>query len=384
MRKTFVVAFVALLAVLALVSCDNIIGEKPEYDADGRQLVTLSIDTNEIVSNSRSLTIASAHKEALYAEVTFKVGGKFYHAAEFIALGLKVKIPVDTYTTADAVLLIGRKSDGTLLATGALDTGAASTIDVTLTNPTVSFIVTSLEADIHTGVYDNAGTPTIVSSSFVINEGSPATTPISTLAKWKANSTKIGTWFDGSSFCFQVPTNVQDDDGIVATLAISGLNDFPNYRIGGVTPPTVYGTGDKIFIVDGSDCDPALSSTDIVNFKALTINTVTPTAITDVTAPAAGAIGKTTPISFSFKTPANTALTTDANGYHIISFGIPVRGFGSADCLTWFIRGGTGRGNVDTAGEEAEGVALLVTDTPITLVDADVVVYYPHAAPGPK
>ena len=166
MKKTIITALIALLIVLAFASCEGFFSEpgaeqtQYTYTEDGEQLVTVKVNTGG-TAGSRSLTDALARSEAIYVEVIFKytdpdtTDTTYYRADGYYGPTLKVKIPVASYDPADnidnpfgndAIILIGKKSDGTLLATGVLD---ASYLVVDDTIDKVEFTVESLTADIH-------------------------------------------------------------------------------------------------------------------------------------------------------------------------------------------------------------------------------------------
>jgi len=323
MRKTFVTAFVALLAVLAVVSCDSILtGEKPEYTADGRRLVTLSVNTGVTEDNSRSLTDTLAkQQDRKWVEVIFRdTAGDYWRGEGYLGVVPTIKIPVGDYYIDDAVLLIGKKSDGTLLATGTL-TGASLSvaIEVKDTTTTISFTAVSLVSDIHAGA----------SSNFDIVETSGTPDPVED-AKGGVfqGKTKLGQ-FD-SQPCFQVPTEVT---GIEASLSFTA---------------GFAGTGVNIFV----------NGTPKVNFNNLSGPVITPTGITPADTDPVGT-GK---IEFKFSTPALPADTLI--GEYIITFNIPVVAYDPAidDIITWNIRAGTKTGMDFTGGGE-DGVVLLVADS---------------------
>jgi len=324
MRKTFVTAVVALLAVLALASCDNI-----QTGQNGDGLVTLSVNTGGTAA-SRSLLDALARDEANYMEVIFMKGSDYYRAQGAYGSKLRVMVPEGTYGPGTAIILIGRYSDGTLLATGVPDASINVPTDLEIT-----FNVTSLVADIST-----AGT------AFVIDE--------STVDSAFGGETRNGILIAGmtNSKCFQVSTNSPD---IEASLTISGFSATGADIIVNGTPAVIFTKN-----MEGS---PDIEYPDL---------TVTSHADTD-------AIGATGKIEFKF--------TTTDKGKYIITFEIPVVGF-SADAsaissssapLTWIIRGGTEEGQPDyfgantslsalyPKGDGREGVGLLVKDDPSTV-----------------
>jgi len=242
----------------------------------------------------------------------------------------------------------GRKSDGTLLATGKiLLTGAATKITVSTSTPSVTFTVTSLTADI----YAKAG------SAFTISED---------LTNWgtawvTAGSTYAGS-LDNDRNCFQVPTNIKTGNtaptptSISAKLKITGLTD----------------TGVNILMDDTNYVNPDASTSDFITFTPYTVTGfTTPATLTvdddDVTPTTSDPL-TSGEIGFSFETGA-------IEGFYRITFNIPVKGFGEG--LTWYIRGGTGKGKTDFDGGKEEGILLLVTDAPQTLTTVTINPNYP-------
>jgi len=315
---------------LLAASCNSGI-KTPGVDEDG--LVTLNVNTGGAAGNSRSLTAALAHLGADYMEVVFKDGTKYYRAKgdyyDNYPTNIKVKVPAGTvgsektYDDTNAIILIGRESDGTLLATG------VPTAQIKVPGDSaITFSVTSLTANI-----------SAVGTSALTLTGSNTTG-----GQFKGNSAKPS---------FQVPYGAT---GITATLNIGGLasqggtltatgaNIYPTAVTGLVTFYPVFGT-------------PASAG-------------ITPTGYTAPTATAT-AIGASSQLIFAFNTPA--APTPDTDYHYIITFDIPVVGFstlsgptdgaGSAP-ITWHIRGGTQSGTDFTGASEAEGIPLIVTSDP--------------------
>lgn len=332
MRKAIVTALIALTVMLALVSCDGILTGQ---DADG--LVTLSVNTGGTAGNSRSLTDALAHGNANFVEVIFVSGSKYYRAQGYLGQIITIKVPTDSYNATNAVLLIGKKGDGTLLATGVPHTSTAV--------PGVSeivFDVTALVADIST-----------TGSAFVVDTTS-GSYPDS-LADQGFTPAKIkGLLFeeDTDSVCFKVPINT---DGIKVSLTIGGLTSI------GTNAIIVAATGDATKYPDSVTFTPIGSApSSPIDGNAAT---VTP------------AIGSVVPASGAFE----ILFDSTGAGQYIITFDIPVVGFGQTTTgigsalLTWYIRGGTESGRADHGAltgpldNPAEGVPLLVTDNPNTL-----------------
>jgi len=335
---------------MAVVSCDSGI-QQAGVDEDG--LVTVNISTGEAAGNSRSLTTALAKTEANYVEVIFEIKvedstpgptvTKYYRAEGYNGTDLKIKIPAGIYpstttvsnltTTNTALILIGRKSDKTLLATGVISTPVTVT-----TGTTITFTVTALKID----------TSPSASSSFNIDETS-GTTRIDTVAGW-VGETKSGLYGE-EALCFQVPFSTT---GITGQLTIDGLGT----------------TGAYINVVDGTTFSPAVTP---VTFKqnygttsAITATLVTPSGIT-TTVPKPIGTAATNQIEFTFASGGNYAEYT-------IIFDIPVVGFSKATgsgsvAREWHIRGGTDEGQPDfsegSLDDANEGVGIIVTNDPV-------------------
>ena len=314
MRKTIVI--VTLLVMLA-VSCENgSVAEKAEYTEDGQRLVTLKVNTGG-TAGGRSLTNALVKEKANYMEVIFKRGIKFYRATGSVFEQLSITIPAGEYTTSEAIMLIGRVSDKTLLATGALSAG----VNVQTNNQEITFLVAIL----------NTNTSTEGTTKFTIDAtgASPAfpTTFSGKLDKGLINGLP----------CFQVPTVTS---GIKASLSFTTgfANTGALINVASIPAPTVTFTG-----------SPAISGTDV-----------------SVTAPTT-TVGDGT-IAFTFD--------SKAAGNYVITFNIPVKGFGDdAKGLTWNIRGGTKLVSAaDFGDDEGEGVRLVVTAAP---ADPEITVVMP-------
>jgi len=345
MRKTFVVALIALVVMFAVTSCDNFPipgGEKPEYTADGRKLVTLSVNIGGTV-NGRSLNDTNAKADADYVEVVFKHGSDYFRTEGYFPTPIKIKIPADDYEIDEAIVLVGKKSDSTLLATGVLtattppSTGLTFQIDENTTS--ITFTVTSLVANITAG--GGAG------KAFEIHEdsGNVGGTGDKIEDTDFAGLTNNGLFQTGAENpWFQVPVNTT---GINATLTISGFS----------------ATGNKIVRVSGGT--PLTFSKVTVAAEEIPSSSVTSPAVND----AIGAQGK---IDITFATP--TAIASSPNRYQII-FAVPVVGFqsGITNQVTWNIRGGTTNGfDFTTAGTGKEdSIPLLVVEEAIDEYELD-------------
>jgi hypothetical protein len=328
MRKTFVTAFVALLAILALASCDNIPTGQSE---DG--FVTLKVNTGVSTGSSRSIDDDIAKAEKNYVEVIFRrniadpgdpVNYKYYRAGTYWGLDFTIKLPVDTsYLISDAILLIGKENnDGTytLLATGVL-AGATATVpfDVEATTTEIEFTATSLNIILNAG----ATTP-----SFSINETNDVI-----VDKGFANKTKNG--LIGANKFFQVPTEASGTDAINAELTL-GINAA---------------TGANIMVVSGAAL-PTPITTPVLFYKQQFGPPITATGIT----PASNSNLSGGKIGFNFE-------TSDEEGIYFITIRLPVRGFNTTvpEGITWIIRGGTKSG-FDHTGDENDNIMLLVKD----------------------
>jgi hypothetical protein len=317
MKKALLGTFVTLFIMLALISCDSIIGDlgpaKPvEYTPDGQKLVEVSI----VCDIDRSITNAIAKNAANYMEVIFKKGGQFYRAEGLRFLPLKVKIPAGSYVIGDAILLLGRNSDKTLLATGILTSNFTAS-----SSSSISFTVTSLGVDL-----SNVG------NSFSIDETTGSVT-ISGSGSGFDGETSNGN-YQGTG-CFQVPSG---SNGIKASLTFSGFNST------------------------GADIEMD-STSSIVSI----IRNSTPSAVTvPITLPASVTTGIGTGIfEFTFDTLTTTGDDVDI---YLLYFDIKVVGFqaGITSAILWSIRGGTSDGADigDTETKEAEGVLLIASNTP--------------------
>jgi len=343
MRKTIVAALVTLLVVLA-VSCGDFLtvpeGEKPEYTADGKKLVNLKVKIGGS-ANSRALSDTLAKAEANYIEVIFKSGNDYFQTDGLRDQVLSLRLPADDYDETNSILLVGNKSSGdiyTLLAVGTPKDDSGQLKGKSGNTFTIEFGVTSLTADLYAG-----GTPTFsITSDFSSGTGGlnkPAF----------VGQTKDGTFHDGLTTCFQVPTSISSATPITAKLEIHGFGATTTGTTG-----TIVSAGDN-----------AVTFTEVGN--NLIGDDIDPTDITFGIASGTGTIG------FSFETGANKA-------NYVITFDIPVVGLaasgtGLENAKTWHINGGTKPGirNYQNAtGGGQEGVALLVTPSPYKLVNISV------------
>jgi hypothetical protein len=321
MKKALLWTFVTLLVMLALVSCDNVIGglggAKVEYDQNGNRLVEVNIINNM----GRSITDTFAKADANYIEVIFKKGTNYYQASGFRTLALSVRIPVGDYVAGDAILLLGKRvgNDYTLLATGVLTGNPTllAPLEVETTTDTISFTVTSIETFLSAGA---------ASPSFEIDEESGTATAIEDTVFDGKTADGL---FNGSK-CFQVPSSTSD---IAASLSFTGFDD----------------TGASIVVKGSPD----------VTFEKISAgvgNNITAT----VTAPTTNMSGGV--ISFTF--------TSLADSDYKITFDVPVSGFattgnGLDNAIIWNIKGGTDKDlaqglDLGATATKADGVVLIV------------------------
>ena len=314
MRKTFVIALIALMVMFAVTSCDNIPipgGEKPEYTADGRKLVTLTVNIGG-TENGRSLKDSLAKSEADFVEVIFKNGSDYFRADGVFPTPIKIKIPADTYTIDDAIVLVGMESGYVLLATGVISStlpasvGSGFTIDENTTK--ITFTVNSLEANITAG----GG----VGKAFKIKEETGTPVAIEDDSNF-ANKTADGVYGSDPSKnpWFQLPKNTA---GIQATLTISGFT----------------ATGNNIVIATGGD---------YVTFTKVTLGAEDLPSLSVTSHAINNPIGPNGEITIRLSTPVTIA--DSPNRYGII-FNVPVVGYvrGIPDQVTWRIRGGNTSG----------------------------------------
>jgi len=293
-------------------------------------------------ANSRALSDTLAKGSANYIEVIFKSGTDYYQADGLRDQVLSLKLPADNYTSANSILLVGKKGSKsgadfyTLLAVGTPSAGGNLTSLPAGTNTAeITFTVTSLTADLYAG-----GTPT-----FAI------TNVFTTSHPDFVGKTADGTFHEDLTTCFQVPTGMTSADPITAKLEISGFGATTTGATGTIVSN---GTNAVIFTEVGPTTGNPI--------------TVAPAGITFGIGTGAD-VGKGT-IGFSFETGSNKA-------NYVITFDIPVAGLSAAisNALTWHICGGTDLAptNYQSAtGSAKEGVALLVTSSPYKLVNISV------------
>ena len=169
----------AILAVLiVMASCDFNNQSKSEsndpiYTDDGKPLVYLTIDTNNV---NRALTTDLAQKYTDYYEVAFKDGDNYYRTAWHDGETGRILVPYGDYSLANnvgistiektAIIFAGRyfpNVEPTLLAVGKLH---SSTAVITASSTHVTFELEALENDI-TG---NPSTFTVEDIGTIINK----------------------------------------------------------------------------------------------------------------------------------------------------------------------------------------------------------------------
>jgi len=325
MRKVLGMALIALMVML-VASCDSGI-QTPggASGASGDGLVEVSISTSgDIADASRSLTATTAKADGKFMEVIFRrettTAGtyKYYRAVGYVGLPLSIKLPVGSFTDAEAIMLIGRQSDNLLLAVG------VPTATITITaggGNTAAFTVSSLVSNL---VASTASDFQIVETSFTAGDFS--------------GKTSEGFFFGTYAPCFQVPLNTSS---INATLTIRNFSVV---------------SGASVFLADTAPT---------VTFTAYEGTAISGATIT----PASGAVG-TGVFTINF--------TTTAAGKHYIDFNIPVVGFNppspSVDIpnrITWHISGGTVN-NLDFDGGDNKNIALIVTNDADQLSDTSI------------
>jgi len=319
MRKTFVVALVALVVVLAVTSCDFITGLGSENAADG--YVTVKVNINEIGSNSRSLSQDIAENGFNFVEVFIKDGsdGATYTRAAGNPALVTMTVKTDVYTATDALILVGRSSgaERILLGAGRL---APSSYNVVSTTTSLTFNVTALKADLST-----LGTSFVISTDFTNDYAGFEPTE--------------GSYEDDNGDvqdCFQVPIG---QAGIEASLTIDGFDSSATSNTG--TDIFVTGKSVTFLSLDGGD---DLNSS--VSVTSPTIN---------------AAIGPNSlEIAFEFDSEGKSA--------YMITFDVSVKGIsattvpGASTTTNWSIRGGYVTGLAFTGTSTNNGVALVVVN----------------------
>jgi len=327
MRKTIATVFVVLLAILAFASCDSVLGVPNEdkaskYDAAGRELVTLNITTSGALGNSRSLTNALAKIDADFVEVIFHGTTNYYRATGGFGGAIPISVEKKDYTTADAVMFIGKMvstTDYKLLAVGYL-TGPLPIKSTPGTN-TANFTLTkSLNALLNV----NAATP-----AFAITE-----TYIKTVSGW-TDDDHFKNGRVGSLRCFQVP----QDSSMTAIPAKLTIGGFPAITSSPVITP---GTATVTFTKNSNEnSTPTVGSSPA---PSAAVNNTTGDCV----------------LSFTFDTSGADV------GAYIITFQIPVAFGADTAGLPWIVRGGTLQGIAESspAGSIAEGVLISVQTGP--------------------
>jgi hypothetical protein len=349
MKKTIITALVALLFVLAFVTCDGLITEpgagKPgyTYTEDGQEMVTVSINPGSVAGGSRVLDQTIAQAQADWYEVIFKDNkDKFHKTDGRYPNPLTLTVPRDTYNDTNAVMLIGKKKTVdigggnteeyfTLLATGYIKVP----VNLALAPPDITFTVNALTADLSTE-----------GDSFkIITDDTDFPFP-------SDFENETGLYYPYNFPCFLVPT----DTRIVASLTIGGFkntgNLIKNYRAPGKTVNDFV----KFNMPDPSTTLVRLTSDGRPSIAIDTINELV--------------------LGFGFSIPQGEET------YCVITFEIPVIGLSAEpfttsngkDSITWNIHGGANQGYPDLMKTEdngitwewaikGEGVALEVADS---------------------
>jgi len=143
MKKALLWTFVTLLVMVALVSCDDVIGGMGgKYTPDGK-MVTVNIVTDM----GRSITEEIAKESWNYYEVIFGEtdSGPYHRGSGLRALGLTITLPAKVYEKENTLLLLGTNTGKTLVATGRLDDDEVDIADV---SGPILFTVTAIEASL--------------------------------------------------------------------------------------------------------------------------------------------------------------------------------------------------------------------------------------------
>jgi hypothetical protein len=321
--KKLALSGAALILALALTACDmgNIPGEAALYNEDGQRMVTLTINTG---GEARALASDTAKAAVDFYEVVFSDGTKFYRAAAAKDKPLKVAVPVGDYrngSAADptrAILLAGRNSDKTLLATGLISKVNASTNKGEIKADTVSvtFTLTALTTDL-------LKTP---KSSLTFSSPTTLNTPSGAAA---VNG--LGVPY------FKVPA---DTSGIAATLSIGGFKtgaiDTSAALYAKVTNPPIGSAG-----LSSQEGDPPV----------LVSGEVTLTA--DAVVPATGAL----PITIATPSAGHT------DGLSRFWIDVPVYALNPVNSVEWHIRNGLDNSLLDDGlglGKNTLGGSILL------------------------
>jgi len=257
-------------------------------------------------------------------EVIFKGTTLYYRSTGFFGGALPISIEKKDYTTADAVMFIGKKNatDYTLLAVGYL-TGELKlkTGSPPSENKVAFTLISSLNALL------NVNAPSSPGSAFVITESSWGT-----VTGWdETGISKLGKV--GTLPSFQVP-KATSTTAIEAKLTIGG---FPT-----AASPVL-----------------TVKTTPTVTFTENSTESPVPTVGTLTTGSAVFTTGNCV-LTFEFSTAGASV------GNYIITFKIPVAFDGDTAGLGWIVRGGTlsGIAESNAAGSTAEGVLISVQVTP--------------------
>jgi len=322
MKKFCVFCVAALLFVAA---CDNFSAptkdaEDVQYTADGRKMVPISLGTS---SSSRALTDTLAKAGVDFYEAVFKDPGdatKFYRKEWTKGQSAKIYLPTGDYgTSTNAILLLGRASDKTLLAVGtvtAVDGATSPNTSVTPTSTSITFTVASLVTDINKTYTAPTPTPNPTSgSTFAI------TAPT-------LNATTAGTlpMVDGYPY-FAIPHDPLIATTVTATYQLFvSSGSFNTYAPGLKIKASIGGTigSNSIFPLEGDDLAGILISAQF--------NTIDKTNIgaSDIAFPQVA-------LPLTITVPASTK-----PGLAKIWIDIPVYGLDNTyvNGITWHIKGG--------------------------------------------
>jgi len=238
MKKTIFFG-IAVLFALVMVSCDfgPAIAEKagvPQYTADGRRLVELTVDTG---GTDRALTQALAQAGVDFFEVTFHdtngSNDAVYRSSWDFAQTGRVLVPEGTYNnttgTNTSLLFAGRQSDKTLLAIGiatAIDgTPPSGDYKIETNTKTVSFTLVGLTTDVH-GKAQGSSASTF--SSFLITQANYITS-----TNYETKVLPTAKFSDKNIPIFEIPNTgtatASYKIGIPGTTGTNFTNPFANY-----------------------------------------------------------------------------------------------------------------------------------------------------------